>query len=542
MVRRSSKRHLVSVAVIALVLGIGGTICRSFSEDTALSAKVVSLVGAGSNNNVQLAREGTQALVAPFESSDAVKFGAEIEVGALTNHYLDVVNTNHPEAGPVSLNLVDPAGRQYYYPTRVFFDSASGRVFLRATNLSPDSPPAEALCYATLGKDGASFDDSLIGIQIPSVGDASLMPTDFGLSRDGKLVVYTNGASIFVFDPVTGINYPVGPLVEGSYIPLQDYLSDYNSITRLVVDRQTNNVIVTVSSRTTENSVSRYASDIYIYALNEAAGPAFGTVDLVRIISRRELSGGVPPFSDICIGHDNAAYFVLDDGSLCRVGLDQRSVVEVLARIPALAAWPYGPGTPISLTFDDSGKTLGIVKKGFILTIRRPAYGGRGRSQTIRRPAYLHLHEAPVVELASFRNNGQIGNISEFSAAQMGSAQLLGVSNIASFDGNSRAVLATFDGNLISVGSDGVSNLCKVPVLTDSLTYDSGGSMLAGISAFTVDLDRGKITSGGSVAMVGFPSAKAGASGVISSILAAPSVKFARIPGSIRRPCNVVWQ
>src|SRR5262249_50228887 len=267
----------------------------------------------------------------------------------------------HPEAGLVSLDLVDTAGRQYYYPTKVYFDSASGRGFLRATQLTPDGPPVEALCYATLGKDGASFDDRLIPIQIPAVGDPSLMPTDFGLSRDGKLVVYTNGASIFVFEPLTGNNYPVGPLVQGSYAALQDYgsdyRSDYNCITRLVVDRRTNNVIVTVSSRTTENSVSRYASYIYIYALNEAAGSAFGTVDLVRLVSRRELSGAVPPFSDIAIS-DGGAYFVLDDGSVCRVGLDPRSAVEVLAKVPALAAWPYGPGTPISLTFDDSGKTL----------------------------------------------------------------------------------------------------------------------------------------------------------------------------------------
>jgi len=528
----------LAAVVVVLALSVGRT-SYSDSEPAAMQPVTISVPGLSPSNNVKFAANGRFVLTAPFEPSTATKLDQVVDWAELDNSRVISLNAQDSGAAPVQLDLVDGQGNRYFYPSNVLFDAATGTVFVRATRIGPDGLEAgEYICYAPLSSDGSAWKGSLVPVQIPEIGDGSesaYMPGSFGLGRDSKVLVYTNGSQVFLFSLAEGYSYPVGPYQQGDVALLEDYNADYNCVSSVSVDRATNTVVVAVNTRKTDNAKgTSFSSQLYLYHLNEEAGPAFGSMDLIRVVSSAELSGAsISPYSDVLIVASEA-FFAFDDGSICSVDLEHPGSVRVLAAIPELAADPLTAGSPHLLTYDTASKTLAVVKKGQVFDVRRPTYVRR--PTTVRRPTYLFLQEKPALALV---NIGGQGAVRVLQAQDLGPAFLSGLSN-GLFDSNSNLLLATFDGSLLSVGAGGVVTLCAIPTLTDKLVLDPSEMTLAGVSSFNVNLARARITTTGSILLVGTNASK-DSTGLVSSLLAAPAAGLARGSGSIRRPGNIVW-
>jgi hypothetical protein len=526
-----------AAVVVVLALSVGRT-SYSDSEPAAMQPVTVSVPGLSPSNNVKFAANGRFVLTAPFEPSTATKLDQVVDWAELDNSRVISLNAQDSGAEPVQLDLVDGQGNRYFYPSNVLFDAATGTVFVKATRIGPDGLEAgEYICYAPLSSDGSAWKGSLVPVQIPEIGDGSesaYMPSSFGLGRDSKVLVYTNGSQVFLFSLAEGYSYPVGPYQQGDVALLEDYNADYNCVSSVSVDRATNTVVVAVNTRKTDNAKgTSFSSQLYLYHLNEEAGPAFGTMDLIRVVSSAELGASISPYSDVLIVASEA-FFALDDGSICSVDLEHPGSVHVLAAVPELAADPLTAGSPHLLTYDTASKTLAVIKKGQVFDVRRPAYVRR--PATVRRPAYLFLQEKPACALV---NVGAQGGVRVFQAEDLGPGFLSALSN-AVFGQNSNLILATSDGSLLSVSAGGVVTLCAIPPLTDKLVFDPSEMTLAGVSSFNVNPARAKITTTGSILLVGAGASK-GSTGVVGSLLVAPTAGLARATGSIRRPGNIVW-
>jgi hypothetical protein len=524
----------VALAVV-LTLTVGRT-SYSDSEPSAVQPVTVSVQGLSSNNNIKFAANGRFVLTAPFEPSTATRLD-QVEA-ELDNDHVISLNAQDQGAKPVQLNLIDGQGNRYFYPSNLLFDAATGTVFVRATKIGPDRfEDGEYICYAPLSADGSTWKGSLVPVRIPEIGDgseAAYMPSSFGLGRDSKVLVYTNGSQVFLFSLAEGYSYAVGPFPQGDVGLLENYDADYNCVSSVSVDRATNTVVVAVNTRKTDNAKgTTFSSQLDLYRLNEEAGPAFGTMDLIRVVSSAELGASIPPGSDVLIVASEA-FFALGDGSICSIDLEHPGPVRVLATVPELAADPLTAGSPHLLTYDPASKTLAVVKKGQVFDVRRPTYVRR--PTTVRRPTYLFLQERPALALV---NVGAQGGVRVLQAQDLGPAFLSGFSN-GLFDGNSNLLLATSEGSLVSVGARGVVTLCAIPTLTDKLVLDPSEMTLAGVSSFNVNPARARITTTGSILLVGTNASK-DSTRVVGSLLAAPAAGLARATGSIRRPGNIVW-
>jgi hypothetical protein len=539
----NNQRSFGFVALLVVLTLTVGRASYSDSEPAAMQPVNVSLPGLSSSNNIKFAANGRFVLTAPFEPSTATRFDEPLDYGELDNSRVVSLNAKNPGAAPAQLDLIDDHGYRYFYPKEVSFDPATGLLFVRATRIKSDgnesdgNEAGEFICYGPVSADGSSWKGSMVPIEIPAIGDvseAAYMPGSFGLGRDSKVLVYTNGSEVFLVTRVEGDLYRVGPFPQGDVRLLEDYNADYNCVSRVAVDRPTNTVIVTVNTRKTDSATgTSFSSAIYFYRLNEESGPTFGTMDLIRVVSSDELSGSIPPYSDALIV-GSGAFFSLDNGSICSIDLDHPGPVRVLATVPELAADPLTAGSPHLLTYDAASKTLAVIKKGQVFDVRRPAYVRR--PATVRRPAYLFLQEKPACALV---NVGAQGGVRVFQAEDLGPGFLSALSN-AVFGQNSNLILATSDGSLLSVSAGGVVTLCAIPPLTDKLVFDPSEMTLAGVSSFNVNPARAKITTTGSILLVGAGASK-GSTGVVGSLLVAPTAGLARATGSIRRPGNIVW-
>src|SRR5262249_55470791 len=154
--------------------------------------------GLASSNNIKFAANGKFLVTAPFEPSTATRLGDALPFGELDNDHLLVVNIQDPSAAPVRLDLIDRQGNRYYYPSNVLYDAPTNSVFVRVTRIDRDGSEAgEFIVYGRLAADGSAWSGDLVPILIPPIGDgadSAFMPTSFGLGRDSKILVYTNGS------------------------------------------------------------------------------------------------------------------------------------------------------------------------------------------------------------------------------------------------------------------------------------------------------------------------------------------------------------
>lgn len=559
---RSTRALVVLMVVLVLTLSVISVTAED-SEPTGPVKAVftVPMPGVSSELN-NIVETSAGILVAPF-----APFGLTVEdleekeffkLPKLDNHFLYLINPEDPLATPKSIDL------GCYWPTKLHFDEATRTAFVRGTAYlsaeeGGDPYPAEVIAYIHVSDKG-EFDPRVLTIPIKAVGDAdptalfvsteekwaSSAPDEFVLGRQGKFVIFTNGASIYSFSTVEGY------VNRSELIPASEYSLD-NSITSLDINDESNTVVVVVSQKTQKKGNWKNLSDLYFFRLNEN-----GSFELITKVGRESLPdkialapGDTVAMSvDLGSGSPDFAFAVTNDGTLYRISISD-GAVKPIAFFPELATGDGEQRAPRSVTYDPLSRSVGIVEHGRRLQISRPAFGRKGRNGKVSRSFALNrVLESPAVAVAQIGNKGKVSSstvIVDFGIASDS------VSNLA-FDEEARGLFATSTGRLFSieVASGALSQVAELGVGVDSITYNVAGLRLAGIKSFAVDEATGEfidVRDGAVVIAQLAPRSTAGER--IASIVASPggfsrifaglfSGKPDRLVASSRRPFGFV--
>lgn len=500
---RTSRALVVLMLALALVFSVISVTAED-SEPTGPVKAVFSVPMPGVSSELNnIVETSAGILVAPF-----APFGLTVEdleekeffkLQKLDNHFLYLINSEDPLASPKSIDL------GCYWPTKLQFDEATRTAFVRATAyLSAEEGgepyPAEVVAYIHISEKG-DFDPRVVTIPIKAVGDtdptalfvsstehkwASSAPDEFVLGRQGKFVVFTNGASIYSFSTVEGY------INESELVPASDYSLD-NSITHLDINYESNTIVAVVSQRTQKKASWKHFSDIYFLALNEN-----GSFSLISKIGRESFpeKTAVAPGNPVALslnsetGSPDFAFAVLNDGTLYRISISD-GAVKPIAFFPELATGDGERRAPRSVTYDPLSRSVGIVEHGRRLQVSRPAYGRRGRNGKVSRSFTLNqVLESPAVAVAQIGNKGKVSSstvIVDFGSAADS------ISNLA-FAEEGRGLFAASSGKLFSVevASGALSQVGELGVGVDSISYNAAGLRLAGIKSFAVDEATGE--------------------------------------------------
>jgi hypothetical protein len=474
-------------------------------DEAPLAVTTVSIPGVSGEMNNAVGVFG-DVLTAPFAPTGvglAELEGEDFDPAALDNHFVYLIDDENPSAPPKTADI------GCYWPTRLCFDEETRTVFARGTVYVPlgngKLQPAQVISYVHFNDKGefetpvkvpvigVETDPTQVNIPWGASKWASSAPHDFGLGRDGRYLVFTNGASVFTFNTIEGY------INQKNLIDPTDYNAD-NTISRLDVHSESNTVIVTVNESIKKKGSWRHFSDIYILDLGESGG-----LDLVAKISRDALPGGaaLTHGSEVEIeldpetGSPRAAFFVLDNGAFCAAALDdlgedKEAKVTELAAFDELAA--SDDRLPRSVEIDPKSKGFGLSKGGFALQIRRPVWAKPGKRGRIARSFELHhFAELPALAVVKLGDDGQVVErnlITDFGEPE------LAISNVV-FDEDSRVMFSSSSGRLLMVGANPGELLTAGDLGTgvSSISYDPSRLRLVGIRSFDAD-QSGVITEG----------------------------------------------
>ena len=533
----------IVVVLLALLLAYGGFI-YSPQAATPIQLYSVSLGGiTGVANNTVLAFDRF-LLVAPFWPSAGVADNGDLDLTKLDNKFIYVVDTKKPNGPVLSKELSNWDAKQgttrtVYFPSRVVFDSASSNVYVRGTRFDESNgevTPIDVIAYVHLSLDDNSkpvLDTNVIPIDIKGVSSdfTSSAPLDFALSSNGNLV-FTNGASVFSYNLSQGYLYEL-PIVHPS-----TYGSDDN-VSFLDIDQATNVVSICENRNSLDpdkNPIT--SSEISFYRLTDA-----GTFNFLKIVRADQLPASLSSGSNIAIVSDSdsqTAFFVTSDGSLSSVDLlsgGASAAVKQLYTFPELAQLDSNVQNPLSVQYDPSTKSLGIVKRGFTIQISRPLNGKRGH---ISRPLNIASHTS-VLAMAKLSKKNKVASTNSFSQDFAGEG---GISNFVTGP-NSQWLISTYSGKLYSVGIAGdlqnsqLQYLGPIGSRIDRVEYYANRTSVVAISSFTFEVDGLQVASPGSLVIGRMGATQAqSASAVLQALLPTASVLGKRSP-SIRRPCNI---
>jgi len=536
----------IVVVLLALLLTYGGFIYSPQAATTPIQLYSVSLGGlTGVANNTVLAFDRF-LLVAPFWPSAGVADNGDLDLTKLDNKFIYVIDTKKPNSPALSKQLSSwdttrGTTNTVYFPSKLVFDSVSSNVYVRGTRFDESNgevTPIDVIAYVHLSLDDSSrpvLDTNVIPIDIKGVSSdfTSNAPLDFALAPNGNLV-FTNGASIFSYNLSQG------------YINRRDIVhpSTYgpnDSISFLDVDQATNIVTVCENIKSVDqDSTVSLSSEISFYRLtNNGDLPFVKRVFADQLAQGHSLSSG----SNIAIVSDSdsqSAFFVTNDGSLCTVDLlsDGASAnVKQLYTFPELAQTDSSTANPLSVQYDPSTKSLGIVKRGFTIQISRPLNGKRGH---ISRPLNIASHNS-VLAMARLSKKGKVVSTNSFSQDFAGQG---GVSNFVTGP-NAQWLISTYSGKLYSVGiasdlqNSQLQYLGPIGSRIDRVEYYADRTSVIAISTFTLDENGLQVAESGSLVIGRMGAAQTqSASAVLQALLPTASVLGKRSP-SIRRPCNI---
>lgn len=537
----------IGFAVLFLVTAsIAGLASDSELPEISVSTVVIPGLSSELNNVIDLSGK---LLVAPFApwGEAARELGEDFDPSTLNNHYVYLIDSKNPSVAPLVADL------GCYWPTRVCFDQSSGTLFARGTVYVPFGngklQPAEVVSYLRLSSK-LEFDPRPVVVPIYAVsGDptqinvprteeswASSAPHDFVIGRDGKFLIFTNGASVFAY------NTEEGYVHRQNLVPDADY-SLNNTISRIDIDSESNTLAVTVNERFKKRGDWRHFSDVYFFRLSERGG-----LELLKKVDRTEFPDGtavtdgsnVEIVSDSESGEPKEAFLAADDGSLLKVDLTGESREGEASRLASFVELKAPEGEtrgPVTVEHDSSSQWIGISRPGRVLQIRRPAWnrpGRRGRAS--RGFSFEHLTESPVLALAKRGETGDV--VATNVLADFGESET-SISNLV-FDNESRALFTTGSGRLLSIGETPGELVVEGDLGTgvDALSYKGDDSMIIGVRSFDSDQSSGAITAEGALVIAQFPTEETTGdgsnSGSVLSAFVSPGVE--RLFAVIRRP------
>jgi hypothetical protein len=548
-----------SVRLSVLLLALAAMVAMPSNSSLASAGwKVSSVPLAGVNggsNNVAFAFD-RYVLVAPYAPLNPIDEKAGLEL--LDNHFLYLVDTKKPSDGalPISIEGFDPTGsgsKTVFYPTRVLFDPASRIVYVRGTRFEKRDDGYEGIqviAYLHLNLDDNNkpvvtsravvFDIKGVGSE-EHCGDA---PIDFALGQNGKLLVFTNGASIFTYNVDEGYVYKV------TIVTPQEFSED-SQIKYLDIDEASDVVTVCWNSQVKGADGIKSSSELSFYHLDPD-----GTLSLIKRIPREQFPENTSLIAGsgvaITTTGDKAdpefAYFVTSDGSLYQADLTPggsfASMRQMLV-IGELAQGDSADASPRAIKFDPAKRVIGIVKQGFTAQIRRPATGRPGRpGNLIRSLSTFTPVEPPAFALVKLGKKNKVVSsnvfVNNFSAEE-------GLTNfVPGKDG--QWMISTHSGNLYSVANAedpqhaNLDLMTQLGPRTDQIAFCSTRSSVVAINSFEPDASSNQIMSPGSIIIAKTSDAAAQiARATLSSAGATPHGVIARkiVPDlSIRRPCN----
>ena len=212
--------RVVAVAIVGLFIALAtapivspGMVSPRAESISAVGLDRIQVAGLTSaQNNVAFALDGRYAVVSPFAPS------SPDDSAPLDNHYLYLVDMQGSH-GVTLCDLDDPVtNASRIYPAQLLV-SSDNFAFVRATSVDQQTQKSwEGIAYAQIaadqnGKVSAPFQYGGF-FPIDPVGDTdpALIPTSFGLSRNGQFVCFTDGASLFIADRIQGNKYTI-PIV-----------------------------------------------------------------------------------------------------------------------------------------------------------------------------------------------------------------------------------------------------------------------------------------------------------------------------------------
>src|SRR5215813_125740 len=232
----------------------------TWAGESSFKISTVEFTGlTGTENNLQFAFDH-YALLTPYAPSEVVTDDTTLD--NLDNHFLYVVDSKRIKE-PQRANLGN-----CYYPTRAYFEPNSQTIFVRGTELV-EVAPNEYEPYAIIthlhmnltDDNKPAFDTTAPQIRIKGINEdfAADAPDDFVLDYGGKILVFTNGASIFTYSVGEGYVY------QKEFVLAKDYSSD-NRISYLGIDSQNHILSVVTTEKTKgDDGKCQYGSEVYIY-------------------------------------------------------------------------------------------------------------------------------------------------------------------------------------------------------------------------------------------------------------------------------------
>jgi len=459
----------------------------------------------GLGNNVAFAFN-RYVLVAPYAPNITVTDATTL--GELDNHFLYILDTKKSNGAPAAIDLqwFDPNDSEFnrlYYPTKLYFEPIGSNVFIRGTRFvhtDAGYQPVEAIAYLHLNLDDNGkpvADKFAVPIDIRGIDNepSDAAPIDFALGRDGKYLVFTNGASIFTYSVTEGYVYGV------EIVHPSEYKLDANSISYLDVDSESNTITVCWNkSSTSEDGATTTASELSFYSLGSD-----GTIDLIK----RAFAGSLPGDSYLTAGSNVAikvnqdkltpdvAWFLSSAGTLCEIDLKGN---DVSADVRGVQTFPELADTqgPQLIQYDKVQRTIVIVSQGYSVQIGRPS---NGRRTGIGRPSNGHrILSAPAVALLKLTKKGKTVDSAVINAPF---ADSQGLSNAVLSD-SGLWFIADYTGSLFSLdlssdlGDTKVEKIGDVGTRVERIDFFGSRDTVIAVNSFESD-DSGFVSSPGFV-------------------------------------------
>jgi len=538
---------IIRLAVAVTVLAVLFSFASSSPQADAFKMSFVEMAGAnGGKNNVVFAFD-RYVLIAPYAPTGLVEENGDLS--QLDNHYLYVVDTKKP--GVVlkkDLTAFENSDhpRTTYYPTKLVFDPETQNVFVRGTRFEQKDEEIQEIevvahVHLNLADNGKpAIDQTVVSFDIKGVGggeSSADAPIDIALGRQGSLLTFNNGASIFTYNVDHGYLYQVDIVNPSEYGP-------DNSISYLNVDADTNVLSVCANRKVTDgDGVAHYESGIAFYRLIDD-----GTVTLLKQVNSGDLpkDAALTPGSNIAIYSDpdksdtEYALFATSDGSVWQVDLGAEGLsatVKQLAFFAELAQQGPEDTSPRLVKYDPSKRVIGVVKQGYVALIARPINGRRG----IARPINAQVLGQPVLAMAKFGKKGKVGSENVFLDAFRDQG---GLSELISWQ-DDQWLLATYSGKLFSISAtgsfeDATPNLVgEIGPRIDRVSYLPNRDSLVAIQSCATDDDGLQITQPGSVVVGKLVSQSESFFTAAAQMMVPAGSPLIRHAPAIRRPCNI---
>ncbi len=531
------------VSVVVLIIAFCGVASYTLFAETSVKVERIEMPGADGEANNALVVFDRYVIVTPFAPSKSPSEDAPLS--EYDNHYVQLIDTKKPDSEVLRADLGN-----CYFPSKVIYDPAIGNLYVRGIQYSEEwdgslrANDVIAQMQLNLDDNGKPIFGSVVSIiRIPGRGtpSSSDAPNEFVMARKGDYLLFSNSASLFSFNVVTGFLHEY-PFVDQTKYELGTRISFFD------VDVPSDTLSVSITSKEDlGNGVFQYSSEIKFYRFEANA-----TITSLKEVNSDGFPKGLSmaPGSNLAVSSDSEtgvadfAYLLANDGSICQVDLRGESLsgtVKVIQTFPDLAVTDPENSSPRIIGYDSARRMVTAVKRGYRTEIVRPLNDRPGALRRIVRPLNItRATEPPSLVMARLNRKGKLISSNVYSG---GLEEEYGLSNFVT-DGVSTGYIATYTGKLFMISIAGGNEQADLVMIGDlgprvnRIEFNPVRLNVITINSLGWDEENSTVTSPGSVVLgkVKGDSAQSSASGVL---LAPYNALIRGGIGAISKPCNI---